>query len=112
MGVSTVPWSPADDLSLVSLHSQFGPKWSIIAKHLPGRPDNAIKNRWNSSVSKRIVTDPAGKLAIAPETPQRQTIAFRPNFISIPHLAPVAFPRISQGGGAALPDGLASKILE
>jgi hypothetical protein len=65
--VSRIPWTIDEDIAVFTLHRQLGPRWSIIAKHVPGRPDNAIKNRWNSSISKRIVIDPAGRERIVPE---------------------------------------------
>jgi myb proto-oncogene protein len=34
----------------MSLHLIYGKKWSLIAKNMPGRTDNTIKNRFNSAL--------------------------------------------------------------
>jgi hypothetical protein len=51
--VSKEPWTEEEDAKLVSLVSTYGQKWREVASHLPGRPENAVKNRWNSAHRRR-----------------------------------------------------------
>jgi hypothetical protein len=79
--VVKAPWTADEDRLIFEGYRRYGPKWSIIARGMPGRTDNAIKNRWNASISKRTKLGEAGDQTLSPckmrKQVRRQTVVTR-----------------------------------
>jgi len=46
-----------EDIKLILLFKQYGPKWATIAKYYPNRTADMIKNRFHSSIKKKLSGD-------------------------------------------------------
>ena len=48
------PFTPEEDSQILQAHSVHGNKWAVISRSMPGRTDNQVKNRFNSTLRRTL----------------------------------------------------------
>lgn len=85
-------WTEEEDKIIIELHEKHGNQWAKISKALEGRTANAIKNHWNSTLSKRFEKKQKTKRELAEEkkddSSQPQQIIHRDQLVQETNIPP------------------------
>ncbi|XP_052479492.1 transcription factor MYB122 isoform X1 [Gossypium raimondii] len=64
-GIKRGDFTPEEDKTIIKLQAELGNRWAAIARHLPNRTDNEIKNYWNAHLKKRLANMGADQVTVS-----------------------------------------------
>eukprot|EP00559_Dactyliosolen_fragilissimus_P000594 CAMPEP_0184865704 /NCGR_PEP_ID=MMETSP0580-20130426/18807_1 /TAXON_ID=1118495 /ORGANISM="Dactyliosolen fragilissimus" /LENGTH=554 /DNA_ID=CAMNT_0027364999 /DNA_START=116 /DNA_END=1780 /DNA_ORIENTATION=- len=84
-------WTDDEEAILIALHEHHGNRWANIAKQLPGRSDNDIKNHWYSTIQRKFQLHGKEKLISAALQQVQMIMNTRGNIITHPAPQPAGW---------------------
>ncbi|XP_010428427.1 PREDICTED: transcription factor MYB34-like [Camelina sativa] len=68
-GIKRGKFTPQEEEEIIKYHALLGNRWAAIAKQMPNRTDNDIKNHWNSCLKKRLAKSGIDPMTHQPKSP-------------------------------------------